>query len=139
MASINVSEKQSVFDIAVQKLGSCEAAFVLALQNGLSVCDELAPGTCIELPQQWNSKLADYFTKKNLVPSTYSEEAAAPQENIQVIYWSNDLERVSGKKVSERQSLFDVSLQYCGSLEAVMELALLNALSLTDELRNNFV
>ena len=36
--------------------------------------------------------------------------------------------------VADRQSLFDISLQVCGSIEAVFELAEANGLSITDTL-----
>ncbi|MBS2099197.1 LysM peptidoglycan-binding domain-containing protein [Carboxylicivirga linearis] len=134
MASYKVSEQQSLFDVAVQKLGSPEAAFVLAMENGLSLTDELSPGYSLELPEEWNSKVVDYFRKANMVPATFAENASLQNENIEVIYWSNELKRQTGVHVSEKQSLFDVAIQKGGSFESVMELASLNGLSITDSL-----
>lgn len=135
MASIHVAENQSLFDIAIQRLGSTEAVFELAILNGLSITDELAAGSLIDLPEAWNkSSVADYFKNKNLVPATFQESAGSQIENIQVIYWTNDFEEKTGMRVSERQSMFDVAMQTSGSFEAVFELALLNGISITDEL-----
>lgn len=134
MTSFKTSERQSFFDVAIQKLGSCEAAFALALENGLSLTDELTPGTSLELPAKRNNKVADYFRKLNVAPATYAESASSQSENIEVIYWSNALKRQTGVRVSEKQSLFDVAIQKGGSFESVMELALLNGLSITDSL-----
>lgn len=38
--------------------------------------------------------------------------------------------------VKDRQTLADIALQYSGELEAMLELAIKNGLSLTDELRD---
>lgn len=134
MASVNISEGQSMFDLAIQKLGSCEAAFELALENGLSFTDELTPGTTIQLIGIKNKAVADYFNGKGIAPATYAESPSSQIENIEVIYWSNDFEEVRGMRVSERQSIYDIAIQLGGDLEAVMELALINGLSITDEL-----
>ena len=134
MASIHVAENQSLFDVAIQRLGSTEAVFELALLNGLSITDELAAGNVINLPEAWNKSVADYFKNKNLVPATFQESASSQSENIQVIYWTNDLDEKTGMRVSDRQSMFDVAMQTSGSFEAVFELALLNGISITDEL-----
>ncbi len=134
MASFKSSERQSFFDVAIQKLGSPEAAFLLAMENSLSLTDELAPGSSLELPEQWNSKVADYFSKMNVAPATFAESASSQDENIEVIYWSNDLKRQTGVRVSEKQSLFDVAIEKGGSFESVMELAILNGLSITERL-----
>lgn len=134
MASYNISERQSFFDIAIQKLGSPEAAFQLAIANGLSLTDELVPGSSIELPEVWDSKVVDYFGKSNLSPATFADSASVQQDNVQVMYWSSDLKKQTGIRVSEKQSLFDVAIQKGGSFEAVMELAILNGLSITESL-----
>ncbi|MCT4590522.1 MAG: hypothetical protein N4A71_22030 [Carboxylicivirga sp.] len=134
MASFKSSERQSFFDIAIQKLGSPEAAFLLAMENGRSLTDELSPGASLKLPEQWNSKVVDYFSNKNVAPATYAESASSQNENAEAIYWSNELKRETGIRVSEKQSLFDVAIQKGGSFEAVMELAILNGLSITESL-----
>ncbi len=136
MATVKVSERQSFFDVAIQRLGSCEAAFVLALQNGLSLTDALSPGISLQFNAPWNNKVAEYFDNMNIAPATYVESASSQNENIEVIYWSKALKREPGIKVSERQSLFDVAIQKAGSLEAVMKLASLNGLSITETLES---
>lgn len=134
MASFKTSEHQSYFDVAIQKLGSVEATFQLALNNGGSITDELSPGTNVTLSEVRNTKLTDYFANKNIVPATYADSASSQNENTEVIYWSADLQKVSGIKVSEKQSLFDVAIQKGGSLETMVELALINGISITEDL-----
>lgn len=134
MASFRTSERQSFFDVAIQRMGSIESAFALAVKNGLSLTDELAPGYSLELPDVIDKKVADYFKNKNITPATYAENASSQNENIEVIYWSDDLKRKTGIRVSENQSLFDIAVERLGSAEAAFDLAVKNRLSVTEVL-----
>ena len=61
---------QSIFDIAVQELGSAEAVYDLAVLNGLSVTDVLEIGQEILLPAVSNKTIADYYSNKLIKPAT---------------------------------------------------------------------
>jgi len=63
-------EGQSLFDIAVQEFGSIEAAYALATINGLSVTDELTPGTLLQKTGIINKKIVSYYSDKNFKPAT---------------------------------------------------------------------
>lgn len=135
MASIRVSENQSLFDVAIQRLGSCEAAFELALLNGISLTDEPAAGQNLILSPIVNESICSYYAKKGLVPATFESEYRPHDGTIETKYWSNDyLPVLSNAKVAEGQTIFDVAIQRLGSCEAAFKLALLNKLSVTDEL-----
>ena len=42
-------------------------------------------------------------------------------------------------KVKERQTMFDVALEYCGTFESAMQMALLNGVDLTEDIPTNAV
>lgn len=47
-----VLHNQSLFDVAIQYCGTVEAVFDLALENGLSLTQELSPGQLITIPKK---------------------------------------------------------------------------------------
>ncbi len=66
-----VLNQQSLFDIAVQTAGSAEAAFDLALENDLSLTDNLEVGEPIVEQGNWsNRRVAEYYAAKGLKPAT---------------------------------------------------------------------
>lgn len=67
------SENQSFLDIAIQMCGSLSSAFELAVKNGRSVTDELAPGESLDLTPVDNPDLAAYWVHNNLAPATAKE------------------------------------------------------------------
>jgi hypothetical protein len=72
MAKVQVLAGQTIIDIAMQCLGNADKAFELALLNGLAITDDIEPGTYLELPavELDNTKVASYFTKTGLKPSS---------------------------------------------------------------------
>jgi|GEM_PF-475322 len=134
MGSIKAVEGQSLFDIAIQRLGSAEAAFALALLNGLSITDQPAPGDTLYLSKIIDNDIADFFSFKNLVPTTTGSD---PVINEPPVISGSSFLRMPDPdqvKIVEGQSLFDIAIQKLGSAQAALELAVLNGLSLTDEL-----
>jgi hypothetical protein len=67
---IKVLNGQSLFDIAIQAAGSVEAAFDIALANGVSITDELQPGTILVIPAVVNKRVADYYRSNSIKPAT---------------------------------------------------------------------
>lgn len=70
MAQIIVLEGQSPFDLAVQKGGSIEAVFDFAVQNGISITDELVHGIGLLPPDAKSKQIVDYYSKHSLKPGT---------------------------------------------------------------------
>lgn len=72
MATIRVKYKQSLLDIAIQHYGSIAEAFVLAVENNLSVTDIIVPGTIINIPvlEASTPDVQTYYIKKQIKPST---------------------------------------------------------------------
>lgn len=67
---MRVSDRQSTFDIAAQTAGSIEAAFSIALKNGISITDQLVPGQELILTDVVNKDFAIYYDEKNISPAT---------------------------------------------------------------------
>lgn len=90
MASVKVCNNQSLFDIAIQKCGSIEAAYDIAILNGLSITDELTAGQVLNLPTVVNSNIADYYESKGIAPATAVTAADLIFEGID--YWGIDVD-----------------------------------------------
>ena len=70
MAQILVLEGQSLFDLALQKGGSIEAVFDFAVNNQLSITDDLHPGMGLLPPATKIRQIVDYYTTHGLRPGT---------------------------------------------------------------------
>lgn len=65
--------KQSLLDVAIQQCGAATAAFELALLNGLSVTDALAPGLLVKSDTVTDVAVADYYRGRNFKPATMQQ------------------------------------------------------------------
>jgi len=65
-----VLDRQSLFDIAIQESGSTSAAFDLALENDLSLTDNLEVGEPVVAVETQNKPVSDYYNSKRLKPAT---------------------------------------------------------------------
>ena len=79
---LRVLDRQSIFDLAVQALGSVEAAFALALENGLSLTEDLTAGQPVIIAGEKSKAIADYYTAKQLKPATGITLEEQKQEGI---------------------------------------------------------
>lgn len=131
---MNVSENQSLLDIAIQSCGSAEAAFALAVLNGVNLTDDLIPGKELALPEVVNADVALYFKSKNLQPATSLAVQAQIIGSLVDTVANNSQLDGNMIRVMESQTLLDIALQEFGSIEAAFALAVLNGMSLTDEL-----
>ena len=89
-----ILHNQSFLDLAIQHTGSVENAFVLALQNGKSLTDDLVAGEQLSLENPKNSKdILSYYQSKKLQPATGVSHTGGSSLQLQGIgYWviSND-------------------------------------------------
>jgi hypothetical protein len=67
---------QSIFDIALMLSGSSEAAFQLALQNNISITDNIA-GIELTEPAIINRQIVNHYKQNNILPAT------ADHQNLQ--------------------------------------------------------
>ena len=89
-----ILHNQSFLDLAIQHTGSVENAFVLALQNGKSLTDDLVAGEQLYLENTKNNKdILSYYQSKKLQPATGVSHTGGSSLQPQGIgYWviSND-------------------------------------------------
>ncbi|MDR0872978.1 MAG: LysM peptidoglycan-binding domain-containing protein [Prevotellaceae bacterium] len=72
--TITALTNQSIYDLAVQVLGTADGAMALALANDLAATDNLVPGQVLTIPTNWREvatkQIADYYEAKKLKPAT---------------------------------------------------------------------
>jgi len=128
-----VLEHQSIFDLAVICAGSAEAAYELAVVNGLNVTDDLQAGDFLDIVDVINADIAAYYKNKGIQPATALIEAA---ERVvmaaDVIIRDENVLQGNFIPVLENQSFFDLAIQECGSAEAAYQLAEVNGYDVTD-------
>ncbi|WP_400192824.1 hypothetical protein [Hymenobacter sp. B81] len=98
MAKIRVSEGQSLLDVALWQLGSVEAAYALALANGLAVTDALQAGQLLEVPASavLRPDLVSYFQSightinTGDLPGANDEPAPGPLDHHKLDYSEED-------------------------------------------------
>lgn len=92
--NIIILHNQSFLDLAIQHTGSVENAFILALQNGKSLTDDLVAGEQLYLENTKNNKdILSYYQSKKLQPATGVSHTGSSSLQLQGIgYWviSND-------------------------------------------------
>lgn len=129
---MNVSENQSLLDIAIITCGSAEAAVELAILNGLSLTDE--PESISAVPDVVDVDVVSYYSQKGLSPATASGDVpdlvVTPTDVLVSIF---DILQSDEVVVLEGQSFFDLATIYCGSPELAYEFAELNEMAVTDE------
>jgi hypothetical protein len=72
-----VAEGQTLIDIAIQYLGSADAAYDLATLNGMSITDKLSPGQTLELPAVVDKDVVAYYANRGIVPATDTDVEVA--------------------------------------------------------------
>ena len=69
---VTVKDRQSLFDVAIQVLGSAEGVFALAERNGISITDRLKDGMVLEydLGDIVDSRTAELVAARGICPAT---------------------------------------------------------------------
>lgn len=70
MTTVTVLDRQSIFDIAIQHCGAAEAAYDIALLNGISITDELPVNSLIQKPDVIDKTIVDFYLQNNIIPAT---------------------------------------------------------------------
>jgi len=88
MRTITTQPRQSIFDIALQHLGSPEAAFIVAEKIGCSITDELIAGTQVVFTESeiMDRRVADFFRQNNITPATEAVENLSAIGNMRIEY-----------------------------------------------------
>lgn len=77
--TVTISKNQSLYDIALQELGSVLAIMDIALANDISPTQILVPGQRIVIPdsEYKNSDIVNYYTVNGIKPATAITEIEA--------------------------------------------------------------
>ena len=67
---ITVQTRQSLFDIALQHCGSSDAAWEIAQLNGLSLTDDIPPGTMLQVPDVVKPRIVTHYQAQSHIPAT---------------------------------------------------------------------
>lgn len=70
MNTATVTSRQSLFDIAVQHCGSCEAALELAFANAISLTDDLTTGEELIIDEPTDAATVQTFAVNQYQPAT---------------------------------------------------------------------
>lgn len=88
--TFKVLNNQSLFDIAIQTLGSAEAAFDIALANNISITDDLEVGQTLQIPQAVTDyvrkQTVNYYKINDIKPATAIDSTMAVPEGIE--FWA---------------------------------------------------
>lgn len=69
---VQVLHNQSLFDVAVQHSGRPEAAFDIAVKNGISITELLMSGEMLNGANILDADIVSYFSGKRIQPATAS-------------------------------------------------------------------
>ncbi|MEI8087096.1 MAG: hypothetical protein WCG93_12880 [Paludibacter sp.] len=130
---MKVLQGQTIFDIAVQSSGSAEAAYELALLNGVGLTDDLITGGDLIHAGIVSAEIAAYYASKQLMPATLMAQIIEGTLPVVLVGSLVSIEN-NTLKVLSGQTFFDLALQSSGNVEAAFELALLNELIVSDDL-----
>jgi len=68
---ITVERRQTLSDIAIQVYGDVRAVGILMVENGVSLTDDLEPGTVLECPTaEYDRYLQMYVVRRGIRPAT---------------------------------------------------------------------
>ncbi|MCC8146457.1 MAG: hypothetical protein LIO93_08490 [Bacteroidales bacterium] len=89
--NIEVLNRQTFFDLAIQETGEIENAFLIAGEK--SVTEIPLPGSLVEVPEQTDDdpKVKTYFSTRELKPACgFDPEAISTQQGISFWYVNFD-------------------------------------------------
>lgn len=90
-----VLDRQTMLDMAVQVSGSVEAAFDLAVRNGLSITERLLPGMELLESEPVNRDIAIYYAAKRLQPATETDwEPDTKPSGEGIEFWAIEIDFV---------------------------------------------
>jgi hypothetical protein len=78
MSKAIIRKHQCLVDIALQECGHCTALFELALLNGLSLTEIVAPGVMLQRPAVYDAQVVKDYEQRAIEPATLDDETAIP-------------------------------------------------------------
>lgn len=128
-------QHQTIIDLAIQSAGSAEAAFELALLNGVSITDDVEAGAEMHgHASVLDVDVLNYYTQKGICPATAVGVIPDLIPDAMVETWHAASLQTDELIVLDGQNFIDLATFYCGTPELAAEFALLNGLTVTDTL-----
>lgn len=87
----HIRHRQNLLDIAIQTTGGLDALFEIAMDNGISISQQLAPGTELKIKQPAaNAVVLNYYNRNKILPATAGSENILLLENGSAILTENE-------------------------------------------------
>ena len=136
---IKVNNKQTLYDLSLQYFGSTDYAFAIALLNQISITEQLFADDVLLLPEvEKNNTVLQYFKARTIVPASGQQisvnETLLSETGTVEPMFRNYVEGSPVIKVRNKQTLYDLSLEYFGSTDYAFEIAFKNNISITQQL-----
>lgn len=85
---VDVKLNQSIIDIAMEHCGSAEAAWDIAVANGVSMTDDISVGSGLELPCVVSSRIVNHYRSlRHSLGTGMSDDAVDMLLGAGVGYW----------------------------------------------------
>lgn len=87
---IRVLHNQSLLDIADMHTGTVLSAFAISVANGISLTDELEPGSELIIPDDvlTDADIQGYYKAKQVRPATAIQPGEGPEPLEGIGYWT---------------------------------------------------
>lgn len=97
--TVTILHNQSLLDISIRLFGTAIGVLPLAIENNISITEDLAVGTVLKVPAggEFEQKLvADYFQNRNINPATAVDKTRLTQEFYDgdggIEYWAIEVD-----------------------------------------------
>lgn len=90
---VKIYNNQNLLDIAIQTTGGLDALFEIAMNNGISVSQQLVPGTELKIKQPaTNAVVLNYYERNKILPATAGNKIKEECQNpyVAVGYFESD-------------------------------------------------
>lgn len=93
---IGVLHNQSLLDIAISYGGNISVAFAIALENGISVTDDLQPGRLLAIPENiaQDVEIVNYYRSRGIHPATAVSYQNVETQPEGIEYWAIEMDFV---------------------------------------------
>ena len=81
MQAIQIQDRQTLFDLAIQHCGDREAAFQIADTNDLSLTEALSAGFSLAVPEPINQRVVYHYRTNSIIPATAAGTETTNAEN----------------------------------------------------------
>ena len=128
-----IRDGQNIFDAALQNYGTIEQIFDLIDNNSLTLNSDLNSGMELNYDLSLgNNVIKKYIKDNNISPNNYGSSF-----DFFNIYIENYKNTDIDDSIKEGQSIFDITLQYFGTLEKIFDLLDSNNLNINSYLNSS--